>query len=131
MKSCFRLECLPEEILLNIVNHLPIQDLLHFGHVSKRIRRICQDKTLWKLVDLSYKKVKPEFIKAVLENDCENLNLRRAKIDGSIKLSKTSKLMYLNLHVRYSWEISKAFFDEILLSCCSLQKLGLRAPGHL
>ena len=130
-RSCFRLECLPEEILLNIVNHLPIQDLLHFSHVSKRIRRICQDKTLWKLVDLSYKKVKPEFIKAVLENDCENLNLRHAKIEGFIKLSKTSKLMCLNLHVRYNWEISKAFFDEILLSCCSLQKLVLGEPGHL
>merc|ERR1719203_831235 len=127
--SCFRLECLPEEILLNIVNHLPIQDLLHFGHVSKRIRRICQDKTLWKLVDLSYEKVKPEFIKAVLENDCENLNLRHAKIDGFIKLSKTSKLMCLNLDV--DMYVSKTFFEEILLSCCSLQKLVLRAPGHL
>jgi len=128
-RSCFRLECLPEEILLNIVNHLPIQDLLHFGHVSKRIRRICQDKTLWKLVDLSYKKVKPEFIKAVLENDCENLNLRDAKIEGFIKLSKTSKLMCLNLDV--DMYVSKTFFEEILLSCCSLQKLVLGEPGHL
>ena len=133
-RSCFRLfmyqrkftpielECLPEETLLKIVNHLQIQELPRFSHVSKRIRRICNDKTLWKIVDLSYEKVKPEFIKAVLENDCENLNLRDAKIEGFIKLSKTSKLMCLNLDV---WEVSKAFFDEILLSCCSLQKLVL------
>ena len=131
-RSCFRLEnclqtsiqleCLPDEILLKIVKYLKIEELLHFSHVSERIGRICNDKTLWKIVDLSYKEVKPEFIKAVLENDCENLNLRDAKIEGFIKLSKTSKLMCLNLDV---WEVSKAFFDEILLSCCSLQKLVL------
>ena len=132
-RSCFRLmpiklEWLPEEMLLRIMSYLKIQELLRFSHVSKRIRRICNDKTLWKIVDLSNKKMKPEFIKAVLKNDCENLNLQHTKIDGSIKLSKTSKLKYLNLEM--CLEVSKTFFNEILLSCCSLQKLVLGEPGQ-
>ena len=68
-------------------------------------------------------KVKAEFIKAILENDCENLNLQNSQIVGSIQLSKTSKLMYLNLTtVDYGFP---SVFHEILLSCCSLQKLML------
>jgi len=141
-RSCFRLEnclqtsileCLPNEILLRIVRYLTIEELLRFSHVSERIGgsrigRICNDKTLWKIVDLSNTKVKAESIKAVLENDCENLNLQHTKIDGSIKLSKTSKLKYLNLEMCL---VSKTFFNEILLSCCSLQKLVLGEPGHV
>ena len=139
-RSCFRLqtsmlgfpmlECLPDETLLIIFNYLNIQELLMASHVSKNIRRICYDKSLWKIVDLSGRKVKAEFIKAILENDCENLNLRHTQIDGSIKLSKTSKLMCLNLDIR-GREVSKTFFNEILLSCCSLQKLVLGEPGDV
>jgi len=141
-RSCFRLEnclqtsileCLPDEILLRIVRYLTIEELLRFSHVSERIGgsrigRICNDKTLWKIVDLSNTKVKAESIKAVLKNDCENLNLQHTTIDGSIKLSKTSKLKYLNLEMCL---VSKTFFNEILLSCCSLQKLVLGEPGHV
>ena len=132
-RSCFRLQTsmldrLPDEILLKIFNYLDIQELLRYSHVSKNIRRICNDKSLWKIVDLSGRKVRAEFIKIVLENDCKNLNLEDTKIDGSIKLSKTSKLMCLNLEMNPR-KVSKSFFIEILLSCSSLQNLML--GGHL
>ena len=116
------LEWLPEEIILKILSYLKIQELLRFSHFSKNIIRICHDKSLWKIVDLSEQKVKAKVIKAVLQNDCENLNLYRTQIDGSVKLSKTSKLKYLNLYQSY---VSKSFLNEMLLSCCSLQKLML------
>ena len=78
MKSCFglenrlqtSLERLPEEIILKILSYLKIQELLRVSHFSKNIRRICHDKSLWKIVDLSEQKVKAKVIKAVLQNDC-------------------------------------------------------------
>ena len=144
-RSCFRipglqpsmLECLPDEISLMIFKYLDIQELLCCSHVSTKIRRICNDKSLWKMVDLSgrkgnRRKVKAEFIKAVLENHCENLILRHTQIDGSINLSKISKLKYLNLDITdRDIEVSKPFFNEILLSCCYLQKLVLGEPGDV
>ena len=144
-RSCFRipglqpsmLECLPDEISLIIFNHLDIQELLCCSHVSTKIRRICNDKSLWKMVDLSgrkgnRRKVKAEFIKTILENDCESLKLHHTQIDGSINLSKISKLRYLNLDITdRDIEVSKPFFNEILLSCCYLQKLVLGEPGDV
>ena len=144
-RSCFRipglqpsmLECLPDEISLMIFKYLDIQELLCCSHVSTKIRRICNDKSLWKMVDLSgrkgnRRKVKAEFIKAILENECENLILRHTQIDGSINLSKISKLKYLNLDITdRDIEVSKPFFNEILLSCCCLQKLVLGEPGDV
>ena len=118
-----QLESLPDEVLLIVFSYLKIQELLRCSRVSKRIGRICHDKSLWKKIDLSNMKVKAEFIKAILENDCENLNLQDTQIVGSIQLSKNSKLMYLNLrNFDYGFP---SVFHEILLSCCSLQKLML------
>lgn len=124
LQPSLKLECFPDETLLRVFSYLKIPELLRFSHVSTRIRNICNDKSLWKIVDLSGRKVKAEFIKAVLENDCEKLNLESTQIDGSIKLSKTSKLTHLNLRINHR-EVSKSFFYEILLSCFSLQKLML------
>ena len=139
-RSCFRipglhpsmLECLPDEISLMIFKYLDIQELLCCSHVSTKIRRICNDKSLWKIVDLSGRKVKAEFIKKIIENHCENLILHHTQIDGSINLSKISKLKYLNLDIEdRDIEVSKPFFNEILLSCCCLQKLVLGEPGDV
>ena len=118
-----QLESLPDEVLLIVFSYFKIQELLRCSRVSKRIKRICHDKSLWKKIDLSNTKVKAEFIKAILENDCENLNLEDTQIVGSIQLSKTSKLMYLNL-TTFDYEFPSVH-HEILLSCCSLQKLML------
>ena len=126
LQTSLQLESLPDEVLLKVFSYFEIQELLRCIHVSKRIRRVCNDKSLWKIVDLSdtkgtKMKVKAEFIKAIFENDCQDLDLRNSEIDGSIKLSKASKLKYLDLRC-YA---SKRFLHEILLSCCSLQGLML------
>ena len=121
LQTSLQLESLPDEVLLKVFSYFEIQELLRLSHVSKRMRRVCNDTSLWKVVDLSDTKVKAEFIKAILENDCEDLDLRNSEIDGSIKLSKTSKLMYLDLRC----QVSKRFLHEILLSCCSLRTLML------
>ena len=45
------LENLPDELILNILGYVKIQDLIHCGQTSKRIRAITQDETLWQRVD--------------------------------------------------------------------------------
>ena len=39
---------LPDEIILKVVNYLEIEDLLRCGRVSKRIRKVSHDESLWK-----------------------------------------------------------------------------------
>ena len=121
LQTSLQLESLPDEVLLKVFSYFEIQELLRCSHVSKKIRRVCNDKSLWKVVDTRNMKVKAEFIKAILENDCEYLDLRNLEIDGSVKLSKSTKLVYLDLRC-YA---SKRFLHEILLSCCSLRTLML------
>ena len=38
---------LPDELILPILIDLPIQDLIHFCQVDKRIQNLCQDERLW------------------------------------------------------------------------------------
>ena len=45
------LENLPDELILNILGYVKIQDLIHCGQTSKRIRVITRDERLWKRVD--------------------------------------------------------------------------------
>ena len=66
--------------------------------------------------------VKTDFIKFLLEKGCKCLNLYGAKLTGSLKLDKPSKLERLNLE-----ECSgKKAVKEILNSCHSLQKVAFQ-----
>ena len=46
-----QLENLPNEILLNIFDYMDIEDLIICGLVSRRIRMIVHDHSLWQKVD--------------------------------------------------------------------------------
>ena len=95
--SSMQLESLPDEILLEIFSYMNMQELLRYSQVSKKIREICSDKSFWDEIYLVSKKVKAEFIKFILERNCNCLFIDDTVIDGSVKLNKTSKLAYLEL----------------------------------
>ena len=76
-----QLESLPDEILLEIFSYMDFQELLLCGQVSKRIRAICSDKSFWEEFDLFGKRVKAEFIKSILDRNCEALVILDTVID--------------------------------------------------
>ena len=61
---------LPDEIILKVINYLEIEDLTRCGRVSKRIRKISHDESLWKKrCDMRIKREKVLFEEIVrLEN---------------------------------------------------------------
>ena len=72
-RSQLQLESLPNEMLLKIFSYMNMQELLQCGQVSKQIREICSDETLW--FDLVQERVKAEFIKSILDRNCEKLSI--------------------------------------------------------
>ena len=118
-RSRLELESLPDEILLQIFSYIDFQELLQCGQVSKRIRGICSDNSLWEGIFLLQKKVKAEFIKSILDRNCDTLSIKTTVIDGSVKLNRPSKLTALDLYC----DATKDFYHEILNSCSSLEFL--------
>ena len=130
-RSSMQLESLPDEILLEIFSYMNMQELLRYSQVSKRIRAICSDKSLWEHTELIQKRVKSEFIKSILDRNCEVLAIRNTVIDGFVKLNRPSKLAYLSLKSSIKGDSTKDFIKEILNSCCSLEVLELTyKPTH-
>ena len=129
--SSMQLESLPNEMLLEIFSYMSMQELLQCGQVSKRIREICSDKSLWEDTDLIQKRVKAEFIKSILDRNCEELCIMDTVIDGCVKLNRPSQLAYLSLKSCINGDSTKDFLIEILNSCCSLEVLALNnKPTH-
>ena len=131
----------PDEVILKVVNYLDINELVKFGEVSKRMRAISNDITLWKKMNLSRNRqswgyeidVPTKFVKMVVENGCQYLSLQYMKVGipgepnsmtsaGNLCLSKTSSLKYLDL--KYC-DAGPCIFEEILSSCHLLQKLSM------
>ena len=134
---------LPDEIILKIIYFLNIKDLVKFGRVSKRIRRIISDKSVWQKINLSkcspecrgyYIDLPTDLVKMVIENGCKYLSLRYMKLgpasmgsEGDLKLNGSSSLIYLDLE---NCEANVKIFEEILASCHSLQKLSMSSEGQ-
>ena len=140
------IEDLPVEILLKTFAYLDIDDLYSCARVSKRIRHISLDDSLW---TQSYnlclnQNIPTSFIEEILNNGCKYLSLNNAKIEGKINLQKKCQLKYLDLaccsiYVKYDGDLTvdilkqletrRLMEDEVLEkivgSCHSLQKLSL------
>ena len=123
------LDDLPDEILLKIYAYLSMKNLVRCSGVSKRIRRVCHDESLWQKINLYGKIVPSEFLELVLANGCKYLNLQDAQIDGTLSLPRdTYQLKYLNLTDVANMEN----VEELLLSCSSsLEKLSLSGLHEL
>ena len=121
-------EDLPDEIILKILGYLEgTKGLIYCGHLSRRIRAIIQDETLWQKINLSRQSIPSDFLKVVLNNGCKYLTLRSSYIHnnlGTVKLNRPNQLQYLDLTNTNS--SSDEILDELLGSCCSLQKLSVK-----
>ena len=132
---------LPDEILLKVINYLDINKRVKFGEVSKRMRAISYDKTLWQKMNLSrdgpswrYEiDVPTNFVKMAIENGCQYLSLHNMKVgtpgepisktsEGHLILEKASSLKYLDLKNCGAHVLT---FEEILASSHSLQNLSM------
>ena len=80
--SILQLEDLPDEILLKILKNLEVKDILQCGQMSKRIRAISTDESLWEKINLMFKKVPIEFLGLAIRNGCKYLSLFGAKLIG-------------------------------------------------
>ena len=139
----------PEEIILKVINYLDLKDLVKFSEVSKRMKGIGSDQSLWRKINLS--KITPGhwsygidvpmgFVKTVIENGCQYLSLHYMKIgtpeeqektismisERDLCLDKVSSLRYLDL--KYC-EAHVKTFEQILASCYSLEKLSMASIG--
>ena len=129
---------LPDEIILKVINYLAINKRVKFGEVSKRMRAISCDKTLWQKMNVSrdgpscYEiDIPTNFVKTVIENGCQYLSLHYMKVgtpggpkasEGHLILDKASSLQYLDLKYCKARVLT---FEEILASCHSLRKLSM------
>ena len=94
--SNLQLEDLPDEIILRVLSYLEIKNLIHCGHLSKRIRIISHDESLWRAINLSNKQVPTEFIEIVINRGCKYLSLNGSKISGPPRLKNEYQLRYMN-----------------------------------
>ena len=120
-------ECLPNEILLKIVNYLHIKDLLRCGQTCRRIRAVVHDESLWKKVNLSCNSLVPTgLLQLIIEHGCEYLNISD-QIVGNLTLNRASQLKYLTINQKYNYKYFDAnkIWDPLVSSCHSLEKLQL------
>ena len=123
--SLLPLENLPDKVILKILCNLQIPDLIRCGQVSKRIREISNDETLWQKINLFNKKVPKGFLSRVLDTNCKYLSLNEARLGDPLSkayekldLNKKSKLIYLDL----SWCKSTVKDIEEILSAHKMAK---------
>ena len=113
---------LPNELILKVFSYSEPKELISFGQLSKRIRKISRDKSLWQRVNLSKKIVKTEFLEMILNQGCISLNLSKSTVLGSLNLDKESQLRSLNLDACTNIKV----LEELLASCYSLEKLEMQ-----
>ena len=126
------LDDVPDEVILRVFSNLEIKDFIQCGQVSKRIRAISQDQSLWLRLDLyKNKSVAPGFLEYIINNGCKYLGLglaQIAQIDGESLKCNPSQLKCLDLSFcRGSLQV----FDDLLSSCHSLEKLALTSQCHI
>ena len=113
------LEDLPDEVMLKLLSYLDTADLIRSGHVSQRLQAISSDESLWQKINLFKKNVPTSFLQFVLERGCKYLSLHSTKLNGSLNLTKPTKLEYLNIK---SCLAGDGTLEKLLLACQSLEK---------
>ena len=117
---------LPDELILKVLSYAETADLLRCSQVSKRIRTISNDNSLFQTVNLSNKYLKSDLLATVLNKGCKSLNLSNSFIQGKLILAKKSQLIKLDLSNCKEKEISYSVVEELLASCQSLKNLSLQ-----
>ena len=118
--SSYQLDDLPDEVILNMLGFLDIKELLLCGQVSKRLRAIANDESLWLKLNLHKRKVPYEFIEKAAGNGCQYLSLTGCDILHFTGKSKTSfKIKYLNV------SYTRKGVQKLVQNCSALQKLSV------
>ena len=119
---------LPDELVLKILSFSKIKDLIGCGQVSKRIRKISHDGTLWMTVNLEKKTVKTDFLEMILRNGCRILKLSDSTILGSLSSNMKSQLRVLNLsQLNGAWSDQEdPVVEELISSSSSLKHLVMK-----
>ena len=123
---------LPDEVFLKIFGSSETKDLLTYVQVSKRIRKISHDSTLWVTANLWKKIVKTELLEMILSKGCRILNLSNSTIVGSLSSNMKPNIRSLDLSQsakpgriggQVYCEENIGVLEELLFSSCSLQHL--------
>ena len=69
-----------DEVVLKILGYSETKDLIAYGQLSKRIRRISHDSTLWATANIVKKIVKTELLEMILSKGCKILNISNSTI---------------------------------------------------
>ena len=118
--SYFNMEDLPDEVILRVFSNLKTKNLIQCGQVSKRIRTISCDISLWQLLDFSDMKLSTQLVKIILNRGCMDLDLNSAELNGNLYMEKTSQLRKLDLSY---CKTTQEVVENLLGSCHSLQKV--------
>ena len=122
-------------LLKKIRGHPSFQSqLINPNPLSRRLRDISNDKSLWLKLNLTGREVPFDFIAKAIENGCEYLNLNLSWVTGSKKSEVPWKLKHLEISLTvldprdsfYCYEESaRADLVGVLQNCHFLQKLAV------
>jgi len=117
-----KLEDLPDEVILKIFSFLDIKDILRCSQMSKRIRSISNDPSLWQKLNLSWGTVPYEFIEKANQNGCKYLSMAGtgSELIRGDRLEMPLELKYLDLS-----QTTKYCNLPMLKNCHSLEKLSM------
>ena len=107
------LEDLPNELLLKILSYLNIASLISCGLISKRIRFISHDASLWQKINLYQKTVPTKFLKLVIKNGCKYLSLSCAKLKENSTLQRKSEIRFLK-DLRLNINRCQSYLSQVL-----------------
>ena len=105
------LEDLPNELLLKILSYLNINSIISCGLLSKRIRFISHDVSLWQKINIYQKTVPTKFLKFVMKNGCKYLSLSCAKLKENSTLQRKSEIRFLKVEYK---QMSKLYIPSTL-----------------
>ena len=88
---------LPDELILKVFSYTDTVDLLNCAQVSKRIRTISNDNSLFQTVNLRNKIVKTDLLATLLNKGCKSLILSDSSIWGNLTLIPKSQSKILDL----------------------------------
>ena len=123
---------LPDEVVLKILRNSETKELISCGQVSRRIRRISHDGSLWVTANLERKIVKTELLQMILCKGCKFLDISNSTIVGSLNSNMKFQLRVLDLSqsgmALYGYgpcTKNIEVLEELLFSCRSLQHLEM------
>ena len=124
--SFVELDDLPDEIILKMFTFLDIREILKCGQVSKRIRAISKDESLWLKLNFLEGYVPYAFLEKAVENGCRYLSLAFACLYDGENSKIPLNLKYLEMSREKGIRPGLGGPHKVILrNCRSLEKLAM------